>query len=245
MTPMTASAAPVERPPSVWEDLLELFYAPTAVFERRRETPAFGLALLIFTVLLVGFAFIFSGLMEPVFDAEFKRGMAQAMKQNPKLTPEMMEQGKAIGKKFLLVGVALFGLVIPIGLGLLLWVVGKLVESKAEVSQAIMITTYAMFPRALEAIVNAVQMLVLPDDAIHSRFSLTLGVARFLDPDTTSPLVMAIVGRLDLFTLWVTLLIAIGIGVLGRIPKSRTVLAAAIMWIIGAVPAVWGALRAG
>ena len=66
---MTAMAD--DRPPSVWEDLLEIFYAPRAVFERRRETPAFGLALIVFTVLVVGLSFAFRGAMEPVFDAEY------------------------------------------------------------------------------------------------------------------------------------------------------------------------------
>jgi hypothetical protein len=241
---MTATQSPVERPPSVWEDLLEIFYAPTAVFARRRETPAFGLALIVFMVLLVGLSFAFRGTMEPVFDVEFKRGMAQAMKENPKLTPEMMEQGKEMAKKFMFVGVAAFALLAPIILGLLLWVVGKLFESKAEVGQAIMVTTYAMFPRALETILNAVQMLVLPDESVTSRFSLTLGVGRFLDPDTAGPLVMAIAGRLDLFTLWITVLIAIGLSVMGKISKSNAAIAAAIMWMIGAIPAVWGAIRA-
>lgn len=242
---MTATPSPLERAPSVWEDLLEIFYAPTAVFQRRRETPAFGFALIIFVVLLVGLSFAFRGMMEPVFDVEFKRGMTQAMKQNPKLTPEMMEQGKEMAKKFMFVGVAFFALLAPVILGLLLWLVGKLFESKAEVGQAIMVTTYAMFPRALETILNAVQMLVLPEESVTSRFSLTLGVGRFLDADTAGPLVMALVGRLDLFTLWITLLIGIGLSVMGQMPKSRAAIAAIIMWIIGAIPAVWGAIRAG
>ncbi len=235
---------PVERPPSVWEDLLELFYAPTAVFERRRDTPAFGLALIVFTVIIVGLSFAFRGMMEPLFDAEFKRSMAQAMKQNPQLTPEMMEQGKAMGKKFMFVGVAAYGLVIPILLGLMLWLIGKLVESKAEVGQAIMVMTYAMFPRVLETILNAVQMLLLPEDSISSRYDLTLGVGRLLDVNAASPLLVAIVGRLDLFTLWVTVLIGIGIGVMGQLSWPRATLAAIAMWSLGALPAVWGALRA-
>jgi hypothetical protein len=242
---MTTPSTAVERPPSVWEDLLELFYAPTAVFERRRETPAFGLALVIFTVLIVGLSFAFRGMMEPVFDVEFKRGMAQAMKQNPSLTPEMMDRGKEMAKKFMFVGVAFYGLLAPLLLGIVLWFVAKLLESKAEIGQAIMVTTYAMFPRLLEAILNAVQMLVLPDDSIRSRFSLTLGVGRFLDPDATGQLLMAFVGRLDLFTLWVTLLIGIGIAVMGKLSRPRAAIVAVVMWLIGATPAVWGALRAG
>lgn len=234
----------VERAPSLWEDLLEIFYSPTAVFERRRESPAFGLALLVLTVLMVALFLAFRDLMAPVFDAEFKRGMAQAMKQNPKLTPEMMERGKDIAQKFAVVGVGVYGLITPLLLGIILWFIGKLLDSKAEVSQILMVSTYAMFPRVLESILGAVQLLVLPEESIRSRFSVTLGVGRFLDPDSTSPLLLALLGRVDVFTLWVTVLLGIGLAVMGRIPKARAFAAAAVVWLLGAIPAIWGAMRA-
>lgn len=234
----------VDRPPSVWEDLLEIFYAPRAVFERRRETPAFGLALIIFAVLVVGLSFAFRRMMEPVFDMEYARGMAQAMKQNPKLTPEMMAQGRAMALKFMFVGVAFYAVLAPLILGLVLWLVGKVVGSVAQLGQATMVATYAMFPRVLESVLNAVQMLVLPDDSITSRYSLTAGAGRFLDATTANPLVLALLGRVDLFTLWVTVLLAIGIGVMGRLPRGMAVIAGVAMWLIGALPAVWGAVKA-
>lgn len=238
------TAPTTERPPSLWEDLLELFYAPTAVFQRRRETPAFGLALIIFVVLTTLLSFAFKDIMDPVFDAEFKRGMAQAMKQNPQLTPEMMEKGKEFWSKFMLVAVAFTMLVLPLLVGLTLWLVGKVVESKAELGQLMMVATYAMFPRILENIVNAVQLLALPMDDLDSRFRLTFGVGRFLDPVSTNPLVYAILTRVDLFTLWVTVLLGIGLAVMGQVTRGRAILAAALMWVLGALPAVWGAIKA-
>lgn len=233
-----------ERRPSLWEDLLEIFYAPKAVFERRRETPAFGLALLLFAILLVVLTVAFQSITEPVFDAELKRSMAQAMKQNPQLTPEMTAQWAKGAQKFVYVGVGFYGLVIPLMLGILLWFVGKLLDSKAQIGQAMMVAVYAMYPRVIEAIVNAVQLLVMPEDSITSRFSLSLGPGRFLNPDTQQ-LLLAVVGRIDVFTIWITVLMGIGIMVMGRISKEKAIIAATIIWAIGAIPAVWGAIRAG
>jgi len=244
MTTPTAPTAPAERPPSVWEDLLEIFYAPAAVFERRRDTPAFGLALIVLTVLFVASYFAFRGMTEAIFDVEFQRGMAQAMKQNPQLTEAQMLQGKEMAKKLIVVGVAFYALVGPLLLGLCLWLVGKIAGSKAEISQTIMVAVYGMFPRVLESVVNAGQMLFIPDEKITSRYSVTLGVGRFLDANTTNPLVMALVGRIDVFTIWVTVLYAIGIKVVGRISWGNAALVGIIMWLIGALPGVWGALRA-
>ena len=47
------------------------------------------------------------------------------------------------------------------------------------------------------------------------------GVGRFLDPDTVSPLLLAVVARIDLITIWITILVAIGLCVTGRIPMRR------------------------
>jgi len=240
---MTAPAK--DAAPSLWEDLLEIFYAPTAVFERRRETPAFGLALLLFAILIVGLSLAFKDMMAPVFEAEFDRSMAQAMRQNPELTEEQMQAGRAIGEKFMLVGVAFYGLVTPLLLGVILWFAGKLVESKAEIGQVMMVATYAMYPRVLEAIINAVQMLIMPDSAITSRFSLSLGLGRFLDAATANPLLLAVLGRVDVFTLWITVIMAIGLSVMGRVPLARAAVAAGAVWVIGGLPAVWGAVGAG
>jgi hypothetical protein len=238
------SPAVKDRLPSVWEDLLEIFYAPKAVFERRRETPAFGIALLVLIVVSVGLTFALRGIMEPIFDVEFKRNMLQAMKQNPKITEEQMMQGKEIAKKFLYVGVAFYLLVAPLLLGLVLWFVGKFAGSKAEIGQTMMVATYGFFPRILEGVANAAQLLFLPDQAIQSRYSVTLGLGRFLDPNSVSPLWLAMAGRVDLFTLWVTLLLIIGIAVVGRISYGRATLVGVVMWVIGALPGVWGAIRA-
>jgi hypothetical protein len=239
---MTAPAT-ATRPPSLWEDLLEIFYAPTAVFERRRETPAFGLALLIFVVLGVVLFFAFRNVTQPLIETEIRRGMVQAMKSNPQITPEMVPRMVEAASKWAIVGVVGVSALLPLVLGLLLWLVGKVVESKAELGQLMMVGTYAVYPRLIEAITNAVQLLLIPEENIRSRFSVQLGVARFLDPDKVSPVLLALLGRLDLFTLWITLLLGIGLSVMGRIPRGRAMIAAALVWVIGAIPALLGTIR--
>jgi hypothetical protein len=66
-----------------------------------------------------------------------------------------------------------------------------------------------------------------------------------MNPDTASPVAIALASRVDLFTIWVTVLLAIGLHVVGKVPKEKAAIAGAITWIVGALPAVFGALRAG
>ncbi len=237
--------ATTDATPSVFEDLLDVLYKPATVFERRRDTAAFGLGLLVIAIAIIVMFFAFRGIMEPVFDAEFKRGAAQAMKNNPQITAEMMQKGQEIGKKFMVLGVAFYAFIIPLLIGLILWFLGKLFGSVAEIGQMMMVSVYAMVPRVIEGVINAVQLLVLPDTAVTSRYSIMFGVGRFLDVNTVSPMVLALVGRIDVFTLWVTAILIIGLKVLGRLPALQAVIVGALIWLVGALPGVWGALRAG
>ncbi|MBA2627605.1 MAG: YIP1 family protein [Gemmatimonadales bacterium] len=221
-------------------DMIEIYYAPSAVFERRRNG-GFGLPLAVLiiasAVLILGTA----GLMQPIVDAETSRGMAQMMKANPKLTPEQVEKVKGIGGNLRVLGALAIG-VFALLSGLALWVVGKIVGVKQELVAATTAGVFAFFPRLLEMVVNGAQAAVLPESSLTGRYSVSLGLGRMLDP-ATSPMMLALLGRVDLFTLWVTALLAIGLRVTGRATGSQAALAGVMMWIIGALPGVLTALR--
>ena len=89
--------------------------------------------------------------------------------------------------------------------------------------------------RAHQRVGNAVgaQVLLLPEEQITGRASVSLGAARALDPDTTSTALMAVLMRVDVFTLWVTFLVAVGLRVVGRVPMSKALVAAGVVWVLG------------
>jgi hypothetical protein len=232
-----------EQPASWWEDFIDIFYTPSTVFARRANA-GFGVPMLVVTILFGVIFIAMSGALQPLMDAEFQRGAAATMKNNPQVTAEMMEKGRAIGET-----AAKFGtfIVIPVTLfllGLILWIVGKLVDAKVSLSQAVLIVSLAWTPRVLEAVVNGVQGLLLDPASLNGRYRVTFGVGRFFDPDVASPMLIAMVGRIDLFTIWITVLMAIGLSVIGKIPRSRAALAAAAVWVIGALPGILQAARA-
>ena len=75
------------------------------------------------------------------------------------------------------------------------------------------------------------------------RRELTVGLGALLDPDKTSPVLLALLTRVDVFTIWQTVLLAIGLQVTGKVSKTNSYIAAALVWLIGALPTVLGALR--
>lgn len=238
---MTSPA--VMKQPSLWEDLLEIFYAPRAVFERRRETPAFGLALLVLVIAAVGLTFAFGSVTEPIMDAETRRSMVNAAKKNPGMNVEQAMAAAKGFQKFIPFVVGGYFLFVPLILGLITWLLAKVVDSKAQLGQIMMVVTYSFFPRLIESIIGAVQVLVLPEESMRGRYSVSLGIGRFLDPDTQM-MALSILGRVDLFTIWVTFIIAVGISVMGKVPMARAAIAAALVWVIGALPGVLGAAMA-
>ncbi|MEO8624144.1 MAG: hypothetical protein ABI625_23895, partial [bacterium] len=85
--------------------------------------------------------------------------------------------------------------------------------------------------------------LLMDPASLTGQFKVSLGVGRFLDPDTTSPALLALAGRVDVFTIWVTILLVIGLSVTGKIPRGKAAVAGVIVWIVGALPTVLPALQ--
>ncbi len=234
---MSESTPAAAKPAGKAEDFIDVYIAPAELFERRSDGK-FGLALLVLIVVWAVLFFLTRSAMAPIFDAEFTRGMAS----NPNLTPEQIATAKKMGGMFASVGVIVG---IPIGaflLGLLVWVAGRIAGAPIRYVQGVTIATFAFFPRLIEIITNAVQALLLDETKLTSRFAVNLGLARLFDPAQTGAVLMAFLGRIDIFTLWVTVLIVIGIKQMGKVTTAQAALAGVIVWLGGALPVVIPAL---
>ena len=227
---------------AVWEDFIDIFYAPSAVF-RRREQGSVWVPLLVVALLTGTIFYLNSGALQPLFEAEFNRQMAAQMKTNPQITPEVVDRMRGVAHRIGQVAAFVFVPIAIAAVALVSWLSGKLVDAKQSLHAAFVVAAYSYVPRILEGVVNGIQALVLDPAQFDGRFRITFGPGRFLDPDTASPVLIALVGRLDVFTLWITVLIAIGLCVTGRIPLRRAALAAAIVWFVGGLPLIVQALR--
>ena len=227
----------------LWEDFVDIFYAPSSVFARRSDGK-FGMPLLFLVLVGTVLFFLTKNATQPIMDAEFARQSAVAMRRNPSLTAEQMAGGRGFFETMAPLFFALFLTISIFGTGLVLWVVGKLFDAKESVAAAIMIATYAEVPRLVQILTNAAQGLVMSPEKLNSMNAVGFSLARFMDPDNASQVLIALAARVDLFTIWITVLLAIGLHVVGKIPKQQAAIVAAITWAVGALPAVFGALRA-
>src|SRR5437773_652418 len=145
---------------SLWEDFVDIFYAPSSVFARRADGK-FGLPLLVLIAIGTVLFFLTKNAMQPIMDSEFARQSAAAMRKNPNITADQM----ATSRNFFQTVAPFFfaiGLTISVfGAGLVLWLVAKLFDAKESVAAAIMIATYSEVPRIVQILVNASQALVI------------------------------------------------------------------------------------
>lgn len=239
------TAAPAPEQSSFVEDLVDIWYAPSAVFARRAKS-GFFLMLCLVTLAIGGLWIANRGVTQGIMDAEYQRQMAEVMRQNPNVTAEGLAQGRRFADMaqtfgiFIGIPIALF----LIGLGT--WLVGKVLGASFGYGTAMMIACWSYLPKVAESLLVSVQGLVVDTDKLTGRYQLTLGVGRFVDPDM-SPGILGLLGRVDLFTIWVSVLLGIGIVVVGKLPREKLWPAAGLMWLCGAVPAfwtiVWGTIR--
>jgi hypothetical protein len=224
-----------------WEDYLEIFYAPSRVFARRGTKWGGPLLVLVIAVTLVIFGTY--TLLKPLYDADGQRAMASQLQDQ---TAEQREQMEAMSEKFALLGpvmLIVFTAILPLVLGIVLWLVGKMLGAVQELGAALMVAVFSYFPRVLAWPLFALQAAVLPEDQVDGFASVSLSPARLMDPTTTDLSIIALLGRLDLFVIWTTVLLALGLKVTGKLSTGKAAAAGVIMWLLGSLQPLLGYLR--
>jgi hypothetical protein len=242
MSESTMTAPPPT--PSFWEDVIDIFVSPAAVFRRRQNTNP--LAPMVFVALSIGLIFFATfNTLEPIFDAEFSRNIAKMTATNPQIAqagPEALNKMRGLGEATAKYGIGVIMLLTMFVVGSVGWLVGKMFGSIQTYQAALVVAAWSYMPRILGTLLGSIQGLVMDPASLNSPLSITLSPARFMDPDTSNQLLYQLMGRFDLITIWVTILLGVGLYVTGKVTKSNAVVFAIIMWALGALPALRQAL---
>jgi len=238
---MSTAAAPAPATTSsgsFWESVIDIFYQPSEVFRRRVNTSVWPP--LLFDAIAIGIiAFATFNTLQPVFDAEFARSTAAAMAKNPQATQEMMDKTRTFGEMFAKWAAGPGILISVFVLGVVAWLLGQLLGAKQTFHAAMLVAAYAYVPRVLGALINGIEGLLMDPAKLTSLQSISLSPARFLDVDKANPLLLQFLTRIDLITIWVTVLLAIGLFVTGRVTKGRAVAFGFLIWFVGSLPSLW------
>ena len=241
-SPNSMSPDPSPAKASVWEDFLDIFYAPGEVF-RRREKGNFWIPLLVVTLLMAVLAFANRNIMQPVFDAEFARNAQKLMAANPQLTPEMLERTKAIGFTVAQYGSIVLVPILAVVIAFAAWLLVKLFGAKLSWNAAMVVASFGLIPRVVQQIALSVQGLLMDPASLTSRFAIEVGPGRFMDPNSIQPVAGVIYDHLDLFMLWSVVLVTIGVAVISKLPKAKAWIFGLSFWVVTMLLPLLGALR--
>lgn len=242
---LDAPAAPA-KPASLWEDFIDIFFAPAAVFARRRLA-SFWPPMLVYAVFSAALFLVARPAMQPVFDQMQAQQVEKMRQNNPRLTAEQIESAKQMTARFSTPAIgATFGFVGSIAtlivLGVVVWGVARAFGMELYASQGITIASYAAIPRLLTFALTTALAFVspLPDGATMN--SYTLSPARFIH--TGDEALQALLSRFDLGTLWATALVGIGVAVIGRRDRGRGFTVAGVVWLLATLVAMLNGWRA-
>jgi hypothetical protein len=230
----TPSSSPAAPRASFAEDFVDIFYAPSQVFERRRTASPWPVILVV-TGLVAISAYIYFTLLGPVLE----RDMARTLSTLPE---EQRAAGAAFGRWSTLFAVVFGVPIISFLLGLVVWLLAKLFDADQPFRAAVLVVAFSWMPRVLESILGAVQAFVLDVNTIPSLAAASFSPARFIDA-AANPGLAQLLMRFSPFVLWAYALIAIGVAVTGRIPRGKAALVAVIAWVIGTVPVLFTLAR--
>ncbi|HEX6560054.1 MAG TPA: YIP1 family protein [Longimicrobiales bacterium] len=217
MTTEVANEVPVKH--SRWEDLVDVFFAPSELFARRAND-SWLKPFLLLCVICVVLYYVFL----PVNTLVMQAAMVENAPPNADL--EKIQQGAAfmryLGGVFVPIAFAFTIAVTAVGLKL----VSSLLDPAAKWGEAFLIATFSMFVTIPQQVLGAVLVFSKSRSGSVSMSDVSFGVLRFMGKQ--DPVMRALLGRADLFAIWSAVLLAIGLITIVHMPRGKAILTAAI-----------------
>ena len=235
-------AAPATKEMNEFQRLTGVFWEPRPVFENLAAHPRWWTPLLLLTALAVVFTTMLSNVVG------FETIIRQQMESNTRLQqlpPEQVEKiiaqqtgvASKIGIAGSFLGVSLMTLAIA---GILFGVFSLAGGATLKFKQAFSATCYSFLPTGLSTILALIVMYFKDPADFDVRSPLPLNAGAFLDASAVPKWLHSVAASIDVFSIWVMLLLALGFSAaLGKMRFSRALILVLSSWI------VWVLAKAG
>lgn len=231
-----AVAAPEQA--SRWEDFIDIIFSPGEVYERRADE-GWLRPFLILSAVAVALYYVLLPVTGVVWEVAMQRNAP------PEATVEQLQQSARVMRWA-------GGVLVPFGYlfmiavaALSLKLVSSLMEPAASWRQSFLIPTLAMFITVPQSIISAIPVFIKTQSGERAALEdMSFGVLRFASADI-DPVMRTLLGRLDVFAIWIAILIGVGLMHVVRMPKHKAFIAAAIVWALIALPGLASAALFG
>ena len=242
--PADQTAAPTQRPElTPWQILGYTFWAPSKAFEDiRRGNRSWWLPL----ILLMIFSYLFFGVVQQ------KVGMPQVVENQFRMSPKAQErvanqtpEQRAVGEKIgiritevaFLAGPVL-GLIGALVVSLGLWgTINFIFGGRATFGQIFTVSYYAWLPSIVKVLLGIAALYagMAPESFNIKNFAPTNLAALLMDPGSTSPALYSLASSVDIVTIWLLVLMSIGVATVAGVKRSAGYLAVFGWWAIFAL----------
>ena len=248
LAPQIPSPAPVapESGGGFFQNLIDVYFSPREAFTRIVRSPRFLLPLVGYVVLVLGFTGIW---MQKMDAREFMKVQIEESGQADRIPAEQREAIIEQQAKWMPifawvmgpVGIAVTLLVIA---GVLMFVYRFFYSSEVTFRQAFAIVTWIFF--AVGLVSTPLMLLVLQlkgDWNINPQEVIQANLGLFLEKSSAAKPLWALLSSIDLFSLWMVFLLAVGFGVASKKTTGSAIWGVAIPWILIVLAKVgWAAI---
>jgi hypothetical protein len=242
-----ATPAPDAGPePNSFQRIIGVLFSPDATFASIARKPDWVVPLVLIMILALGNGFLIASRID------FGAPAREAMAQNKNMTQEQMDRAEkmsvGMGKVAKFIAPVIMVIVFLVVAGALLLAV-RLMGGEGDFKQAFSVTCYAWLPNVLQSIILTIVILAKGLTGINPQTIPTILRSNlgFLVDMKTQPMAFALLSSLDLFTIWVVVLLVIGFAYVGRISKTKSAVAVVSLWAVTIcfklVPAALQSLR--
>lgn len=234
MHPSTGAEARPE-PMSEPARLAAVFFDPKRAFADIADRPRWWVPFLISILVALVFVIAYSRRIG------WERYLERALESNPRtesLTAEQRQRiveqqaglAAAFGYAGAVVGSAVSLLVIG---GVLLFASNLLLGAAATFRQMFAVACYGSLPNALAGLLGILMMFLKHPEDFDLENPTAFNIGAYLDPAATPRWLVAAAGSIDLFSIWVILLLALGVSSAGRKVSYGSALAVMIgLWLL-------------
>jgi hypothetical protein len=232
---VTTPPEPEQASTSRWEDYIDVFFSPFELFRRRAQDKVAPPLLT-----LLGLGIVFYLLMIPA-NRIVVRGSIPA-EQQAQMSEGMINMMSYAG----VIGVPIMYLVMIVIAAALLWIGGRVFDIRTDFSRTMLIATYAAFVLLVSQILASVLIMVGGEASFDPIRSMSFGVLRFIGDAEMNKSLAAVLGLIDIFSIWQAALWTIGLSVIYKVSIGRAAIIAAFVWVLFAIPGIiFGALNLG
>jgi hypothetical protein len=220
------------RTASRWEDFIDVFFSPSELF-RRRANDSWTVPIIVLCVVSIVLYFAFLPVQRVIQEA--------AMLNNPNMSPQQLEAARNMGPAMQVISgivIPIFVLVFTLLFGFIAWIAGKITSIDLPFKRALTITAFVSFLTIIQQLVAGVLMsLKLRSGAeLDAVKDASFGVLRFMQTSELSAGMVGLLSRIDIFAFWQFAWFAIAFMAAAKASRGNAIIAAAVLWLTGALP---------